>query len=452
MWRFFFASPASGLARFLTEAIKTELKVPVLWGGRDSTFNPAENIQHTDAVCIGEAEYPIRFFVEAMNNGGETDNVPSIWMNDCGIIHRNPMIHLETNLDCLPFPDFKPANQTVIAEGAIDPAPYPPRSSLHTNLIVMASRECPFTCPYCGSAHDGLEHGESPSTRIRSVDSVIEELRLRLRESPQPIERIEFHDVVFPFDREWVEAFAGRYTTEIARPFYGYTRPGAGCPEVFQTLKAAGLQSLIMRVPTGSRRVLEKLYGHSFSKDSVIETAFQIENAGIQPLFEYIVNNPWETEEDHLETLDLICDLPPCGAIVKNRPLAFYSNCRLYETAREDGLLDEFERRSGEGAYQAKEKPIHLFWECLYILGHCKRFNKESLMEMASDEYLKENPGILKEMAVNLYNALYLDGNPMADKDRFVQQIRWRIAEVENLSDKPIVRNVKRLAQTLRSW
>ncbi len=429
-----FTSISYGLAQFLTKKIQTELNVPVIWGGVDSTVNANENIQHTDMICLGEGEFPVRNLVNAMDRGDDILHIPSIWVKQDGQIHRNPVMKLEQDLDSYPFPDFELDRKTVIINDAIYPGPYPPKTHLYTNFIIMATRGCPFTCTYCCSGHDDVIYQGDKFLRRRSVENVIEELRYRVRTWPWRLERVEFYDDVLPLNKRWIQEFSPAYATEVALPFFGYTHPNVGDPEVLNLLTRAGLSYLIMGIQSGSQRTLKKYYDRRHPKHGTIRTTQNILDSGAKLLVDFIGYNPLELEEDNIETLDLICDLPRPIGIVNINPMAFYDNYKIFHTAHQEGILDQLERPKGVHALQAKPNPYYVFWECMHVLGHFEGFTKDHIMGMVKDEYLRKNPAILEEIVTNLYHSTYLDGNPVVNKDEYIQKLRWRMSQIEGSS------------------
>lgn len=440
-----FTSISFGLAKFITQKIQEELKVPVIWGGVDSTMNANENIQFTDMICMGEGENPIRALVSAMDRGESTDNIPSIWVNKNGDIIRNPAMKLEQNLDNYPFPDFELNNKTVIIDNTIYPSTFPPKSHLYTNFIIMATRGCPFTCTYCCSGHDDVMYTGDKFLRRRSVNNVVEELKYRIKTWPWPIERVEFYDDVLPLNKRWISEFSPAYATEVALPFFGYTHPNVGDPEILRLLHEAGLSYLIMGIQSGSQRTLKKYYDRRHPKEGTIRTVQNILNAGSSVLVDFIGYNPLELDEDNIETLDLICDLPKPSGIIKINPMAFYDNYKIFHMAHKEGIVDQLERPKGVHALQAKPKPIYVFWEFVHTLAHFENFSKENVMGLVKDQYLRENPAILEEMVTNLYMNTYLDGNPVVNKDQYIQGLRWRLAQVEGSSVFRAYRKIKSL-------
>ncbi|RJP18889.1 MAG: radical SAM protein [Candidatus Omnitrophota bacterium] len=429
---FYFSSDGYGLAQFFTDHIKNELHLPVLWAGEDSTRSPNENILRNDMICIGEAEYPLRLFVERMERGEIPVDVPGVWINRDGTIHRNPMALLESRLDNFPFPDFENQNKSVIENDEIHPSLFPRKSRFHTHLAIHASRTCPFTCPHCGHSHDDLIHNDHRAVRLRSPDNVIDEIRVRMLASPTPIRFIEFLDENFPLDHAWIEPFVNRYPTEVALPFSARIQPAHCDPDILQLLRNANLMALTMQIPSAGERILRKYFNFPYTREQIIQTAKQIMNAGIKLLIELCSDNPFETEEDRKATLELLCELPKGYAIVESVPYAFYPNCTIHENAFMQGLLDKIEQPTGCHAFRATKTSEYDFWRQLHKLAHFAEFDKPTLMEFAKDGYLRRNPGILQEMLFNLYHCHYLNGNPAIDKEQFIQHLRIQLAQAEN--------------------
>lgn len=447
----FFTSISYGLAGFITSLLKTELEIPIVWAGLDSTFNPVENGQQADILCIGETEYPIRFLAESIEKNQKYSNIHSLWTRNRSRIEKNPAMGLETNLDKLPWPDFDPQNTTVVSSDAVHADFCPSKSPLWSNVPILASRECPFTCPYCGTSHDGFIYAKSEGARLRSVDSVVGELKHRALTWPRPVERIEFHDRAFPLDPNWLAEFTERYPTEIALPFFGYTCANGAEPEAYRALRQAGMFALILRIPSGSPRILREVFRRNDAREQILHTARAISDSGIKLLCELTTSNPFESEEDRCETLELLNELPAGFGAVDHIPFAFYENCDLYRAAQEKNILGEFERLPGEHAWQAKPNPVHLFWDSIFKLAQFAGVDRSDLAEFTNDDYLRENPATLQEVVCNLYRTTYVNSNPMAEKDQFIQYLRDRLSETQKLAAQPAARTIQQIVQTIKS-
>lgn len=440
-----FTSISFGLAQFLTAVIQSELGVPVIWGGVDTTVNIRENIHYCDMACVGEGEYPIRELVNAMDQGRDITRIPSIWVKKDGQIYQNPVMKLEQDLDNYPFPDYELTNKTVIFDNRILEGAYPPETHLYSNYMVMATRGCPFSCTYCCSGHYRDIYRGDRFLRRRSVGNVIEELLYRKRTWPWPLERIEVYDDVLPINHDWLCEFSPRYSGEIGLPFFGYTHPNVGDPKNLKVLKEAGIDYLIMGVQSGSQRVLNQFYNRRHTKERTIQTAQNILDAGIKLLCDFIGYNPLITEADNIETLDLICDIPKPWGIIKFNPMAYYDQYRLTEIAQREGIMDQLERPKGVHAWQAKITPELVFWEYILTLGHFEGFTKENVMGMVNDRYLRENPAVLQQIVTHLYKATYQDSNPVVNKDRFIGHLRADLATVEKSRVFRAYRKIKSL-------
>ncbi len=440
-----FSSISFGLARFLTGKIKEVFDVPVIWGGVDTTMNPDENIQYADMICVGEGEYPMRALVNALDAGKDITQIPSIWVKQDGNVYKNPIMPLEQNLDHYPFPDYEADHKTVIYQDRILDAIYPPHTHLFSNYMVMAARGCPFSCTYCCSGHYRKLYKGDRFLRRRSVENVIQELEYCKQNWPWPLERIEVYDDVLPVDGKWIAEFAPQYASRIALPFFGYTHPNVGEPNNLRMLKEAGISYLIMGVQSGSQRVLNQFYNRYHTKERTIQTARNILDADIKLLCDFIGYNPLIQEEDNVETLDLICDIPKPWGIIKFNPMAFYDNYRLTEIAKQEGIMDQLERPKGVHAYQAKITAEMVFWEYILTLGHFNGFTKGKVQDLVNDEYLRENPVILQEMVTNLYRATYLDSNPVVDKELYLRDMQCRLQQMENSRFIRTYRKVKSL-------
>ncbi|MBN2329052.1 MAG: hypothetical protein JXR73_18065 [Candidatus Omnitrophica bacterium] len=440
----YFDSPCFGLARFLTRKIKQRRRSPVVWAGADSTRHPADNIQFADIVCIGESEYPIRFLVDRLEQKQDFSDIPSLWVKKQGGVHQNPMLHLESVLDRLPWPDFDPERQWAIAGDRIQRGICPPRSLMPVQVPIAASRSCPFTCPQCGAGHDGLVFEPQESVRLRSVSSVLDELKYRLQTWPWPVERIEFRDEPAPLEADWLAEFAERYPTEIAMPCFGETRAQSAGPDEYRMLRQAGMFAMILQISAGRGKTEE-------FRESIIQTANHIHDAGMKLLCKIAADDPLESEADRQQTLNLLHRFPKGFGIVDNTPFSFSRNCAIYQAIEGKGLLDQFEQPDGEHAFQEKSMQDFRFWDCIYKLAQFEDIDSLCLDDFVQDEYMRRHLDALEGMIHNLYKTTYVSGSPVMEKDRHVQSLRNRLTESHNLASEAPVRILREWMQSFRS-
>ena len=58
-----------------------------------------------------------------------------------------------------------------------------------------------------------------------------------------------------------------------------------------------------------------------------------------RPYYDFILDNPWETEEDEIETLNLIMQIPRPSQLALSS-FRYFPGSVLYDTARKEGKLD----------------------------------------------------------------------------------------------------------------
>ena len=130
--------------------------IPVVIGGPHATFLPDEALQHAPYCVRGEGEETIVELLDRLSEDAEPHDVAGLSYIWDGEVRHNPSRELISDLDALPFPDLS------LIQG-------------HRRIRItpiLTSRGCPFDCTFCSVTEMfGCKY------RLRSTDSVIEELR-----------------------------------------------------------------------------------------------------------------------------------------------------------------------------------------------------------------------------------------------------------------------------------
>jgi len=104
----------------------------------------------------------------------------------------------------------------------------------------------------------------------------------------------------------------------------------------------AGMVYVEMGVQTGSSRI-KQLYNRTESNEKIVEAARTISRyvPGIfPPDYHIILDNPWETEQDTMDTVRLLMQLPkPYGLCISS--LVFFPQTALYHKAKKEGLIKD---------------------------------------------------------------------------------------------------------------
>ncbi|MBN1477575.1 B12-binding domain-containing radical SAM protein [Candidatus Sumerlaeota bacterium] len=396
-----------GLAERATVEMRRASDAPVIWGGVDVTANPDLAIQIADFACVGEGEGAMMDLVHALTSGEDCTGIPNLWVRRDGEIHRNDVRPVIRDLDALPYPDFIPAGRDWIAGGRVNRATIPDGSNLHHSYPIMASRGCPFSCTYCCNSMYREIYGSRDYVRLRSVDSVVDEIRGYLRHRPETT-IIEFWDDVFGFNEEWMREFAEVYPREVKRPFWCYTYPVLCRPEFVERLRRAGVSFVVMGLQSGSERTLREDYNRPASAKQAIDAAWLMHRSGITPVVDLILGNPFETDEDYLKTLEMMLQMPPGFILQEINVLSLYRNYPLTRRAGEAGLRSSpLDRRN---VFQGEPLPDLRFWHALLTLTQFPQVGADNLRHMARDPHLREHPEIVEAISRALVDATFIPG------------------------------------------
>jgi radical SAM superfamily enzyme YgiQ (UPF0313 family) len=314
----------------MTDLVRAEFGVPVVWGGIEPTIEPERCIEHADTVCIGEGEEPLVQLARRIKDG--YDDIPGLWVRRDGQVVRNPVPAPVDELDSLPFPDYSPQNKFLIDANRLISG----YSVRHFNGMyeIMSSRGCPFSCSFCCSAFLKGIHPRYRRIRRRSPEHVVEELVAAKR--THDIRYVNFHDDVFTFDGEWIERFAGLYTRDVDIPFRANIHPAMANADILETLKRSGLERVTIGVQSGSERLLRDVYHRPVSNEKAVRAMETLERLDIQYDVDMITSNPIETEEDCRETLDLLLEAPPkCRLNGGLSKLSFFPNSAIEQMVKE---------------------------------------------------------------------------------------------------------------------
>ncbi|MFN7182515.1 MAG: cobalamin-dependent protein [Planctomycetota bacterium] len=129
----------------ITNKIKSELKVPIIWGGIHPTVKPYECLEYADIVCVGEGEYALVELVKSMNSGISFYDIPGLIFkkreNGSKAVRNIPgKSILVRDLDLLPFPDYNYDTHYILSGGKIQ--------KMNKNLLEKYSKWAYLTFHY----------------------------------------------------------------------------------------------------------------------------------------------------------------------------------------------------------------------------------------------------------------------------------------------------------------
>ncbi len=353
-----FMSSYLSRAMQLTRAMRDRLGVPVAWGGIHALRRPADVLQLADYALRGEGEEAVPALLAAMQNGGDTGGIPGIWSMDAksGEQRKNGLA-IVRDISSLPYYDFSNENHYMyqpeygsvvrmddaLLEECLPQMPYF-RGRLLRTYRTMTDRGCPHSCTYCNipTIKNIFREDSTPYFRHRSPESVLGELEFMTRRFPF-VEAIQiFDDTFFSRPKSWFDAFCPAYKERIGMPLYAQASPGTLSPEKMERMVQAGMVYVEMGVQTGSTKI-RRLYNRKETNEIVVEMAKMVRcymPRVLRPDYHIIIDNPWETEEDFMDTVRLLHAMPrPYGLCLAS--LIIFPDTALFRKAIADGLIEE---------------------------------------------------------------------------------------------------------------
>ncbi|MFP5259356.1 MAG: B12-binding domain-containing radical SAM protein, partial [Acidobacteriota bacterium] len=149
-----------------------------------------------------------------------------------------------------------------------------------------------------------------------------------------------FDDTFFSRRLDWLRAFAVAYKKDIGLPLYCQASPTTLAADKLDVLIEAGLCYVEMGIQTGSARMRE-MFGRPEDDATVIAGANLLSarrDKLLPPDYHVIIDAPWETPEDLLDTVRLLARLPkPFGLAIAS--LVYFPETELYRRAMAEGRI-----------------------------------------------------------------------------------------------------------------
>jgi len=323
----------------VAKLVKTTVSVPVICGGIHPTLCPEEVIASPwiDAICIGEGEFPLLEYLEAMAGKRPFENIQNLWIKASRLwrrdrIYRNPMRPAIKDLDILPCWDIDIFDHNnFIQKNSYSilgrPGFFP----------FTSGRGCPYRCTYCcNSSLLEIYKGElGHYTRKHSIGYIMKELTA-LR-SKYDIKGFEFWDEMLSADERWIGEFCARYVAEIGLPYLVLLRVEHASKKVMEHLRDSGCFMVAMGVECGNESFRKDHLNRRMSNQQIIDAFAEARKAGIKTLAWNMIGMPFETPALIRETIEL-------NRILRPDILGFavfhpFPKTKLYDICKQKGML-----------------------------------------------------------------------------------------------------------------
>lgn len=314
----------------IIKAIRDKQKIPVILGGIHPTALPGDSLKYSDFVCVGEGEEPLRLLYRTLAEKTYNYNIPNIGYKSNKDIIINPTSYFVESLDDLPFPNYNFINSYFFVKhkNNIEKIPVNPIEKLHffdrKNFYFYSQRGCRLSCSYCSNSlyKDLAKNAGCKWYRLTSVKRVKNELKAHLKSLPF-IEQITINDDDFlARNLEELQEISSFLKNELKIPFTINGIPSYVTEEKVSLLVKNGLKQIAFGVQTGSDRTLKEIYKRPIKSQQVLNAAMIVAkfyNQGLAADYGFILDNPYENDDDWRFSLNLLISLP------KPRTISLYS-------------------------------------------------------------------------------------------------------------------------------
>ncbi len=298
----------------LAAKIKERLGYPVLVGGPQSAALGEEFVRtnpSVDAVIRGDGEHSLSDVLGAYACGFPKArfSIRGVCGMDGDLCIDNGFSEMLTDMDESP----SVRDTAMIGPGKKRKA-----------LGALSGRGCPFHCAFC------YEGGNSKTVRLRSVEHMIQEIRLRFQDHPEA-KYLYFGDDTFTLMPDRLAAFCAalkalRKEHDFVWYADGHVRVLLKHPEYLPMMIDAGLCRLQIGIESTVQSVID-VYQKNIKKEELYKTVDLCLEAGLPQLIgNIIIGGAMETRETIRETFETIYDLLARSRGMLDVTSTFYSH------------------------------------------------------------------------------------------------------------------------------
>jgi len=336
----------SDLTKAIVKRVRERSKHPYLiWGGIHPIIHPEDAIESgVDAICTGEGEFAFAEFHERLEAGRDPTEIGNFWFKRDGEVVRNGFLPLMTaeQMESMPFPKFAEREHIYRrGEGFVPVTAADHLASGGLCYTAIWSIGCPFHCAFCGNTKFISNDPRYKKIPHPSARYVVEEIKAARRKLPH-LSTVQFQDDSFmAIPLKDLRQFAELWREELGIPFAVYgVIPNYVQREKIEILTWAGMNRVRMGVQSGSARILD-FYKRPTPPDKTAAAAAVLASFApryhIPPTYDIVMDNPIETREDVVETLEFLYHLArPFTLLVYS--LKVIPNTELERAMRERGV------------------------------------------------------------------------------------------------------------------
>lgn len=385
-------------ANQVTAAIKKKLSIPIIWGGTHPTIMPDECLDVVNMIGISEGDETLSVLLEKIiKKDHDYSGVPNLYYKKDGKIHKNELKRFE-KMDEIPVPDYDLEDHYVLFGNKIRKMTMSLfRCFYGETYATMCTFGCPFSCTYC--CNNNYNKLFKFGIRKRKMEAVIDELKYIKAKFPF-ISRMRIGDDLFfsCYSKEEFEYFRDSYKKYIGMPLTVVGgHPNIIKKDIMKILVDAGMNDIGMGIQTGSNNT-KKLFNRMISNETIIKACKTINSfKGLSPVYDIIIDVPWESDGDKLETLNLILEIPKPRDIALFS-LTFFPGTDLFEKALAEGIIKDVKNEVYRKHYYAVGESYLTLLFPIFVSGNIPKGIKRLLInkKLVNSKYKNYLKPILK--------------------------------------------------------
>jgi radical SAM superfamily enzyme YgiQ (UPF0313 family) len=255
----------------------------------------------------------------------------------------------QEDMEGLPFPQYGEGELIYRAgQGFVDMTLNDFLANDGLGYTTLWSIGCPFHCTYCGNTKFIANDVAYKKLRHPSARYIVDEVKTARARFPH-ISQVSFHDDSFmAIPYEQLEEFSTLWKEELDLPFAVYgVIPNYVRQDKFEILTWAGMNRIRMGIQSGSQSILD-FYKRPSPPARILEAgevaATFAPKYHIPPAYDIIMDNPIETRQDVVDTLELLYEMKrPFTLLIYS--LKVIPNTDLQTALEQAGVdLDEMDR------------------------------------------------------------------------------------------------------------
>lgn len=283
-----------------------------------------EDSADIDAVVTGEGEITMAALLERLSQGTGLEGLEGLVYRKNGRIIKNPPRPLITDVDSIPYPARE------LLGDAMDYVPPPATYKRRPVAVIMTARGCNRRCIFCFQ----MDRQRKTGVRFRSVENVMEEIELCLR---QGYKEIKFIDDTLAADYDRAMDIA----REIKKRGLDFTWFTSACVHqvdrpLLKAFKEAGCWAILFGAESGVQKSLNAIR-KGITLEQIRRAVRAAQEAGLTVYTPFLFGIPGETFEDGLKTIEFACELNP--DIANFHALTPFPGTELYDNIDKYGTM-----------------------------------------------------------------------------------------------------------------